>query len=424
MKKENIVLLALPVFACSILLYLSGSGDFEFFTEEEPVTLSQKTEAVKRYNSSKEQEYDKQLESGFDEYQTIYQEEHAAFKAQINDQWGEFKPSSDTEWVSYVDQGHIRRSINYESGKVSVELLVTETESLNTSVKRHLEKEVFSLLNTTEAEAFRVDEVAQKVEARLPSNFRMIKRGVPSEKRLFSFDDLVSVKFNNSGFVKVSADTINAVTNDVRPAKVDGKKIIRSSFSINKSTLQKAIRYADVVQASSEKQEVPAALIYAIMESESSFNPMAKSHIPAYGLMQIVPRSAGKDATRHLYGKAKILAPSYLYSTDNNINVGSAYLHVLYYKYLRKVKDPQSRIYCAIAAYNTGTTNVARAFIKKKNFNKAVKHINRMSSKEVYQTLVKRLPYKETRNYVKKVSKKMKKYLEVDSIVGSVYIRS
>jgi membrane-bound lytic murein transglycosylase C len=138
---------------------------------------------------------------------------------------------------------------------------------------------------------------------------------------------------------------------------------------------------------------------------------MAKSHIPAYGLMQIVPRSAGKDATKHLYGKAKILAPSYLYGTENNINVGSAYLHVLYYKYLRKVKDPKSRIYCAIAAYNTGASNVARAFIRKKNFNKAVKRINKMTSGEVYQALIRRLPFRETRRYVKKVANNMEKYL-------------
>ncbi|HFE39246.1 MAG TPA: transglycosylase, partial [Gammaproteobacteria bacterium] len=114
---------------------------------------------------------------------------------------------------------------------------------------------------------------------------------------------------------------------------------------------------------------------------------------------------------KHLYGKAKVLAPSYLYSTDNNITVGSAYLHVLYYKYLRKVKDPRSRIYCTIAAYNTGASNVARAFIKKQHFNQAVNHINKLSSDEVYQALLKRLPFKETRNYVKKVTKNMSKYL-------------
>ena len=156
------------------------------------------------------------------------------------------------------------------------------------------------------------------------------------------------------------------------------------------------------------------------MESESSFNPMAKSHIPAYGLMQIVPRSAGKDATKHLYGRAKILAPSYLYRTDNNINVGAAYLHVLYYKYLRKIKDPKSRNYLTIASYNSGASSVARAFIKTKNFSRAVTKINKMTSDEVYQALVEKLPYKETRQYVEKVSNRMEKYENTYPVEGAV----
>ena len=147
------------------------------------------------------------------------------------------------------------------------------------------------------------------------------------------------------------------------------------------------------------------------METESSFNPMAKSHVPAYGLMQIVPRTAGKDATNYLYGKAKVLAPSYLYKPENNITIGAAYLHVLHYKYMRRVKNKESRVYCAIAAYNTGASNVAKAFINQASFNKAIPEINKLSPREVYDRLKNFLPRKETRTYIEKVSKRMEKYL-------------
>jgi membrane-bound lytic murein transglycosylase C len=147
------------------------------------------------------------------------------------------------------------------------------------------------------------------------------------------------------------------------------------------------------------------------METESSFNPMAKSHIPAYGLMQIVPHTAGKDATSYLYGKSKILAPSYLYKPENNITIGAAYLHLLHYKYMRRIKNPQSRMYCAIAAYNTGASNVAKAFINRASFNKAVTEINKLKPAQVYDKLRNYLPRKETRKYVEKVSKRMEKYL-------------
>ena len=90
--------------------------------------------------------------------------------------------------------------------------------------------------------------------------------------------------------------------------------------------------------------------------------------MPAYGLMQIVPESAGKDATQQLFGQPKLLAPSYLYNSDNNIQVGTTYLNILYYRYLRKIENPTSRLYCTIAAYNTGAGNVAKACYRESQY--------------------------------------------------------
>jgi membrane-bound lytic murein transglycosylase C len=140
------------------------------------------------------------------------------------------------------------------------------------------------------------------------------------------------------------------------------------------------------------------------MHSESSFNPMARSHIPAFGLMQIVPRSAGVDTYQFLYGEKKLLSADYLYNPQNNIKIGSTYLHILYYRYLRHIKDSQSRLYCAIAAYNTGAGNVAKSFIGNYNIAKASEKINAMSSQEVYTHLLRNLPYNETRKYLQKVN--------------------
>lgn len=148
-----------------------------------------------------------------------------------------------------------------------------------------------------------------------------------------------------------------------------------------------------------------------MIESESSFNPRAKSHIPAYGLMQIVPNSAGKDATAYLFGKAKVLTPSYLYDSDKNIAIGGAYLHILFYRYLKAVENPTSRLFCTIAAYNTGAGNVARAFTgDSRSVNKAAPMINSLTPQQVYQRLKRDLPYDETRRYIEKVSTRMGKY--------------
>ena len=153
------------------------------------------------------------------------------------------------------------------------------------------------------------------------------------------------------------------------------------------------------------------------MHSESSFSPMARSYIPAFGLMQMVPRSAGIDSYRYLYGEKKMLSSYYLYNSNNNIKIGSAYLHILYFKYLKKIKNPQSRLYCTIAAYNTGAGNVAKVFSGTTNINKASRGINKLSSDQVYKQLMRKLPYHETKKYLSKVSKRVSSY---QKIIGTI----
>lgn len=360
--------------------------------------------------NSESDNYEKQVEKGLIAYQKFYKEEFAAYKQDVAKQWGEFKESRPSVWVSYEKSGNVRRSVDYESGNVQVELLVNKGRRID-QVKSNLDKSVFRLMNMTEKDAYESDVVANRVEQKLARFGNVLKKGELTDSRLFSMNDLVSLKMNHDGYLKVSSRAENIAVTDVRPAKKQGKDIVRASFKIPNSIHQKAAKFAAAVTVAAEKEKISDELIYAIMETESSFNPMAKSHIPAYGLMQIVPQTAGKDATNYLYGKAQVLAPSYLYKPENNITIGAAYLHVLHYKYMRKVKDKKSRMYCAIAAYNTGPSNVAKAFINRASFNKAVPEINKLSSNQVYEKLKKYLPREETRLYIEKVSVRMEKYL-------------
>jgi membrane-bound lytic murein transglycosylase C len=146
------------------------------------------------------------------------------------------------------------------------------------------------------------------------------------------------------------------------------------------------------------------------MHTESCFNPRARSYVPAYGLMQIVPHTAGVDSYKFLYKIKKIPSSTYLYNSTNNIKLGSAYLHILYYNYLKDIKNPISRLYCTIAAYNTGAGNVAWAFTHKYNVKKASKIINKLTPNEVYQKLLQNLKYDEPKHYLKKVTKRMDIY--------------
>jgi len=224
------------------------------------------------------------------------------------------------------------------------------------------------------------------------------------EKRIKDFKHIKTSKINNQPIIsdvllkKVTPKEIDRFVE----SKVDEKKIketvnrkikgekvytLEIKFS-DKNLLKKAKAYSPIVKKFSEKYNLPPNLVLAVIHTESYFNPYAKSPVPAYGLMQIVPFSAGKDITKFLYGRSFILSPSYLFNDFKNIEAGTTYLYLLENRYLKDIKNPESRLYCAIASYNTGVGNLARVFTGTTNLKRAVKKINTLSPEEVYRTLL------------------------------------
>ncbi|MCV5855917.1 transglycosylase SLT domain-containing protein, partial [Escherichia coli] len=67
---------------------------------------------------------------------------------------------------------------------------------------------------------------------------------------------------------------------------------------------QRSYQYADIVRRASKKYDIPEDLIYAIIKTESSFNPYAVSWANAYGLMQVVPKTAGRDVFKLVKNKS------------------------------------------------------------------------------------------------------------------------
>lgn len=166
-------------------------------------------------------------------------------------------------------------------------------------------------------------------------------------------------------------------------------------------------KFAPLVQRYAKQYRLDPALVYAIIETESSFNPYAVSWVPAYGLMQIVPKTAGRDAFKEIHGRSGTPSRDYLFNVDNNIRMGCAYLHILQTRYLSSVRDPLSRHYCVIAAYNGGAGNVLRSFHRSRHT--AFQRINQKSPQAVYTQLRQNMP-KESQAYLKKVTQAQKKY--------------
>ena len=209
-------------------------------------------------------------------------------------------------------------------------------------------------------------------------------------------------------------DLVASMQPEVAQVKGDDGKSRQSvavAFPLVKDHVKiRAERYKPVVMQFAQKNKVYPPLVFAIIHTESAFNPRARSGAPAYGLMQLVPHSGARDAYRLVYGEDKLITGDYLYEPTRNIELGTALIRLLDTRYLQPVEDPVSRMYCVVAAYNTGAGNVARAFGAGTSVGRAAPIINRMDRGEVVDRLVSNLPYEETRNYVAKVRERMPLY--------------
>lgn len=164
---------------------------------------------------------------------------------------------------------------------------------------------------------------------------------------------------------------------------------------------KQAEKYRATVTRFAEQFKISPSLVFAVIRTESNFNPFAVSSAPAYGLMQLVPTSGGRDAYRKAKGTDTIPSREYLFDPENNIELGSAYLNVLSYNLLEDIGNEVSREYCVISAYNTGPRNVFKTFASDNTA--AINQINNLEPPAVYDRLRNNLPYQETRDYLVKV---------------------
>lgn len=344
----------------------------------------------------------KVLNKAFQSYQNIINEEFNAYKKSLGRFWSEPKISTKKQWVEHSADLQKRKIVDFENNTITIEVHAKDLSQARKSIA----KELIDTVTKDTKDAFNDDHLTQRVEKRLKN----------AKKAAIVRNPILAPSiFTSPPSIKESISYAKKKIQQNPIRKVDSKipNLNRYAFKVRmpkNSVIKRSRLYIDVAKREAKRFEIPVALVMAVIQTESGFNPMARSHIPAYGLMQIVPRSAGMDVYRHLYGKRKILSPSFLYNANNNIKFGTAYLSILYYKYLKKVKDPQSRLYCAIAGYNTGAGNVARAFTGRTNPNKAAPYINRKSPKEVYTHLIRNLKYHEARRYLKTITSRIGVY--------------
>ncbi len=327
--------------------------------------------------------------SGVPEVDQLVRRQVSTLISKIQRYWKDRKVPTETEYVKYTDDYQSRAVVNFETGRIRVETRRQDDP------RGALQQAIVATLLTPE-DPTSVDLLSDK-EVRIGGQPFLYGLVVDHENQNIRWawragryaDHLLRTRYETSGSGRSRVHFV-------------------SFGMIREYQGRQQFKFQEFVIRNAKRFNQPPDLIYAIMEAESSFNPYAVSHVPAYGLMQIVPTTAGRDCHQFLYGRPGTPTREYLFVPENNIRMGTAYLHILDTRYLKMVQNRRSREYCVIAGYNTGSGNVLRAFHRDRR--QAVARINAASPQEVYEGLVRNLPYQETRNYLPKVVKLRSKY--------------
>lgn len=320
--------------------------------------------------------------------------------------------------VTYRDNFKQRSIVDYDEGVVKVELALTPSIAKSSRITQ--QKLVDAVKET----------IAQGPDER--SIVEIAKQpDPPKSKHPAVLAGLVANIDNTPLEPEDLADFAKAIASLQQARSLTGndgeqRVVVSTEFKMVPEHIRiRAEKFSESVNAYAREHNIPAPLIYAVIETESAFNPFAKSPIPAFGLMQLVPTTGARDAYKFLYAKDKVVTDRYLYDPDNNIQLGTTYLRLLYYKWFDKITDTESRTWAMIAAYNGGIDSVISAFagrFSKKNYpsreswrRHALKKINKLNGEKVYKQLRAFLPAKETRDYLKKVRNRMGKYTQQTS---------
>jgi soluble lytic murein transglycosylase len=143
--------------------------------------------------------------------------------------------------------------------------------------------------------------------------------------------------------------------------------------------------FPSALQGEATRAGVDAPLVAALTRQESLFDPEATSSAGARGLMQVMPE-VGKRVAKGLgYPEWDAVL---LYQADANLEIGSVHL--------RALLDTQGSVVEVLAAYNAGAHRVARWRTR--------------GGAEDPELLTERIPYAETRDYVRIVQRNRSLY--------------
>lgn len=389
-----------------ILTFLTASAAFS-------ADFMQADRDFETYKSSNDQQFESQKDE-FERYKAEINKAFRQYKQKTAQIWGTKDrglPTRKTD-VTYLGDLNHRRIIDFEKGDITIQIALPDSRKKpDTKIRSDLTATIETSLQQGSDPRSIIDIAKDPAHA---------GKGPNLLKGLVASDNHQPLKQQDISKISELAAN-NAQKRTIKGA--DGKK--RIVYTAHLKMVPDHIRrraqpYLSLVNKHAAQHRIPTPLVLAIIENESMFNPNARSPVPAFGLMQLVPSSGAREGYRYVYKRDRVVSDTFLYNPDNNVLLGTAFMNRLYYRYLQGIKNPESRQWAMVAAYNTGAGNVFRSFAgqysrsrfgnRSKWKETALREINRRSPEQVYTYLKHHLPYQETRTYMGKIRKSINKY--------------
>ena len=163
-------------------------------------------------------------------------------------------------------------------------------------------------------------------------------------------DGMARLTLEDGGELRVPASSITAIERaidpeDAQPADDPSGAIeaaaLASDLRANEMWRRAAGRYADAIAAAADRNALDRALLAAVAQIESNFNPYAVSVRGACGILQLMPQTAKRFGVKNVF------------DVTQNIDAGARYLRWLLDRF-------DGRVDLALAGYNAGEGAVDR----------------------------------------------------------------
>ncbi|NBX76118.1 MAG: DUF3393 domain-containing protein, partial [Proteobacteria bacterium] len=266
------------------------------------------------------------IQNQFDTFEKSENEKWENVKKRVMLKWSEPEVSEVKKYVEYFDDDTARIKVDYEKGSVTVQALVSEDEP-------------------------KAREEAQgKIEKIIKKAFEPTE----SEPPILLKED-VTPELDAKKIAKEVTTALNVEEGRDRKRRNE----FQVSFNLVPDFVRKrAAKVYPVVKFWADKYKLEPALILAIIRQESAFNPRARSWVPAFGLMQIVPKYAGKEVMLAVTKKEIVPDSDFLFDPERNIMLGTTYLQILRDQYFANINEEAKRTFLLVASYNWGPTRV------------------------------------------------------------------